>query len=161
MRSPILTLRPAQIRIWRLGLALAISIVISGTSQADDLDEVTAASDSLQTVIGRALADEDSDLLASVFTEDGAVISPNGRVVRGRMTLKASAALLFMTMGSGDIEIDRHNLSLIDDTGYETGRFVFKRSGEEANRATFAGSYTAVWQREAGRWKLAVIVGLR
>ena len=61
-------------------LALAIGIITGGPSQAGDLEDVTAASDSIQMVISKALADEDGTLLASIFTEDGAVISPDGRV---------------------------------------------------------------------------------
>ena len=141
-------------------LALVTGIITGGTSRAGDLEDVTAASDSIQVVISKALADEDGALLASIFTEDGAVISPDGSVVRGRMTLRASAALLFMTMGSGEIEINRHNISLIDSIAYETGRFVFRRSGDDTKQA-LQGSYTAVWRQEIGTWKIACTIGLR
>ena len=141
-------------------LALVIGIMIGGSSQADDLADVTVASDSMKTVIRKALTDENGGLLASIFTEDGAVISPDGRVIRGQITLRTSATLLFLTMGGGEIEINRHSLSLIDSTAYETGRFVFKRSGDETNQI-WQGSYTAIWQREAGQWKVARALGLR
>ena len=144
----------------RSGLVMAIGVVVGGLSQAGDLDDVTAASDSLQAVVREALAEEDGGLLASIFTEDGAVISPDGRVVRGRLTLRASATLLFMTMGGGEIEIKRSAISLIDSTAYETGRFVFTRTGDESGDI-WRGSYAAIWQREAGRWKVHRAIGLR
>lgn len=143
-----------------LWLALIIGFAAARPCQANDLEDVTAASDSLRTILASALADEDSDRLASLFTEDGAVITPTGRVVKGRLTLKTSAALLFMTMGGGEIEIKRSSISLIDHTAYETGQFVFRRSGDKADK-TWQGSYTAVWKREAGQWKIAVAMGLR
>jgi len=141
-------------------LVLIIGVMTGGTAQAGDLEDVTAASDSMRTVIRQALADEDGGLLASIFTEDGAVISPDGRVVRGRMTLRASATLLFMTLGGGETEINRHSINLIDSTAYETGRFVFRRSGDETTQV-WQGAYTAVWRREAGLWKVACAIGLR
>jgi len=141
-------------------LTLVIGIITGGLSQAGDLEDVTAASDSIQMVISRALADEDGTLLTSIFTEDGAVISPDGRVVRGRMTLRASATLLFMTMGSGKIEINRHSISLIDSIAYETGRFVFRRSADDTKQV-LQGAYTAVWSQEIGTWKIACAIGLQ
>ncbi len=114
----------------------------------------------MHSVVRKALSEEDGDLLASVFTEDGAIISPDGRVVSGQMTLKTSATLLFMTMGGGDIEISRQSLSVIDGTAYESGRFVFQRSGDETNQ-TWPGSYVAIWQHEEGKWKVRRALGLR
>lgn len=156
---PLSRKRPANCTIW-LGLLLALSLTLAGPTQATDLEEVTAASDKMHSTVRKALAEEDGDLLASVFTEDGAVISPNGRVVSGQLTLKTSATLLFMTMGGGSIEISRQSLSLIDGTAYESGRYIFKRSDDETNQS-WQGLYVAIWQREEGKWKVSRALGLR
>ena len=128
--------------------------------QAGPIEEIRLASDSARLVVQRAIAEEDGATLASVFTEGGAVISPTGEVLRGRLTLKASAMLLMMTLGGGDLKVTRHNLNLIDSTGYETGGFTFRRTDSDPQEKARVGRYTLIWEKEAGKWKISRAIGI-
>lgn len=152
---------PARL-ILTLTFSAAVLVQFGWTAAlAGNLEDVRAASDSAGATIRKAVVDEDGTALASVFTEDGAIISPNGQVIRGRLTIKTSATLLFLTMGGGSLDLVRQGISLIDSTAYETGHYSFRRSDDESTDQTWSGRYTVIWQREVGRWKIDRIIGLR
>ncbi len=121
---------------------------------------LTETSDAAHAAVREALIEEDGAKLASIFTEDGAIISPDGRLLRGRLTIRASASLLFLTSGGGELETTRHNLTIIDSVGYETGRFIFRRAAGDRQIIAWSGRYTIIWQPEGGRWKVARAIGL-
>lgn len=141
----------------------AIGIMMAGQTVllAGEIEAVTAASDRAQATIQEAVIDKDGASLASVFTENGAVVAPSGQVVRGRITIRASATLLFLTLGGGHLELTRDNLSLIDNTAYETGRYSFRRTGPAQKDRVWTGSYTAIWLVEEDRWRIDRLIGLR
>jgi len=141
-------------------LALILAAVGPLSATADGLADLQKASDTAHAVVRRALVEEDGSALASVFTENGAVISPTGQVVRGRTTIRASAILLLLTMGGGEMKISRQDLHLIDSTGYETGLYTFRKAGESKDRV-WTGHYTAIWEKEDSQWKVARAIGLR
>jgi ketosteroid isomerase-like protein len=123
-------------------------------------DDLRSASDSASSVVQRALAEEDGAALASVFTENGALISPTGEVLKGKLTLKASAMLLMMTLGGGDLTLKRHNLNLLDSVGYETGSFTFREDDSEKDDRGWVGRYTVIWEKENGQWKISRAIGI-
>ena len=123
-------------------------------------DDLRSASDSARTVVQRALVEEDGAALSSVFTENGAVISPTGEVLKGKLTLKASAMLLMMTLGGGDLTLKRHNLNLLDSTGYETGSFTFRKADSGKDDRDWVGRYTVVWEKENNQWKISRAIGI-
>ena len=133
---------------------------LATTVSAGPIEEIRNASDTAKAIVQRAIAEEDGAALAIVFAENGAVIAPTGEVLKGRLTLKASAMLLMMTLGGGDLKITRHNLNLIDSTGYETGAFTFRRTGSDKSEKAWVGRYTVIWEKEAGQWKIARAIGI-
>ena len=124
---------------------------------AQSKDDVIAASDAAARTVVKAVIEEDADLLASVFTENGALIAPDGRRIQGRSTIKASATLLFLTLGGGELKTARLTLSVIDGTAYETGDYVFRK---DKDKPAIKGKYVVVWKQEENRWKVAVVIGL-
>jgi len=146
---------------WR---SVCVGIVLAGLSYGEltaaALDDLRSASDSARAVVQRALAQEDGAVLSSVFTENGAVISPTGEVLKGRLTLKASAMLLMMTLGGGDLTLKRHNLSLLDSTGYETGSFTFRKADSGKDDRNWVGRYTVIWEKENDQWKISHAIGI-
>jgi uncharacterized protein (TIGR02246 family) len=141
-------------------LPLVLFLLSAGPLSAGIREDITAASDEARATVGKALADEDGGLLASIFTDDAVVISSRGQTIKGRSTIRASATLAFLTLGSGKLDLARQYLSIIDSTGYEAGRYVFRRGeGEELDPA-FSGKYLVIWEIEDGAWKVARAVGL-
>lgn len=139
-----------------IGLVLGLTPV-----GAADLTKITAASDKAAARVSKALLEEDAGVLVSIFTEDGAIIAPSGQMIRGRLTIKTSASLLFMTMGGGKLKINRRNISIIDNNAYETGRYTFQQGDEDSPAKAFTGSYTIVWLKEQGEWKVDRLIGLK
>lgn len=128
---------------------------------AADQDDVTTASNNAAAKVSQALLDEDAQKLASIFSDDGAIIVPSGQMIRGRLTIKASASLLFMTMGGGKLKINRSNISILDSNAYETGRYTFHKGEGDAQVEAWNGSYTIVWLFEEGQWKVDRLIGLK
>ncbi|MEW5796669.1 MAG: DUF4440 domain-containing protein [Candidatus Zixiibacteriota bacterium] len=127
---------------------------------ADGSTGLRLASDSALGVVQKALETEEAEGLASIFTENGAVVTPTGQTIRGRLTLRTMATLLMMTWGGGKLQISRDSLMARDSTGNEIGRFTFRRTPKDEPEQTWSGSYTIVWEREGGRWKVARAAGL-
>ncbi|MCX6835178.1 MAG: nuclear transport factor 2 family protein [candidate division Zixibacteria bacterium] len=145
---------------WPLLTNLLLIAFFAAAVSAGPIEEIRSASDTAKALVQRAIAEEDGAALATVFAEDGVVIAPTGEVLKGRLTLKASAMLLMMTLGGGDLKVTRHNLNLIDSTGYETGAFTFRRTGSDKSEKAWVGRYTVIWEREAGQWKIARAIGI-
>jgi ketosteroid isomerase-like protein len=141
-----------------------IGIVLVGLSYSTPVaavpDDLRSASDSARVRVERALVEEDGAALSSVLAENGAVISPTGEVLKGKLTLKASALLLMMTLGGGDLTLKRHNLNLLDSTGYETGSFTFRKADSGKDDRDWVGRYTVIWEKENGQWKISRALGI-
>lgn len=146
----------------RLAIALLAVLALSAAPVvAEELDDLKAASDSVHKTIVAALADENSRLLASVFTDEGAIIAPTGESMLGRLTIRASATLLFLSVEAGEVDVDRYSLNIIDGEGYETGRYLYKEPRGDAGERQFMGRYTLIWQKEDGRWRVHRAIAIR
>ena len=142
------------------GLTLAFFLAMGTVGMSAGVDDLRSASDSALIKVQRAVANEDSEILASVFTEDGAVTVPTGQIIRGRTTIRSMAALMMMTWGGGNLKVTRDTLGLRETTGHEIGRYVFRRSVKDRPDQLWSGGYTVVWEKEAGEWKISRISGL-
>lgn len=127
---------------------------------AESLVALRSASDSAKIIVQKAVAQEESEPLASVFTEDGSIVVPTGQVIRGRTTIRSMAALMMMTWGGGNLQVTRDTLQVRDSTGHEIGRFVFRRQVANQPDQVWSGSYTVVWQTESGVWRMSRVTGL-
>ena len=142
-------------------IAVTLLLLPAGTASADLLEEVTAASDSARAIAKTALVEKDAGKIASLFTEDAAVIDENGRSIRGRFTIRATLTLLLMATGETEVEISRFDLNLIDSTGYETGKYTLRETSEDGKNRTFTGRCTLIWRFEDKGWKIDRAIGIR
>ncbi len=138
---------------------VSLVLLLATPLSAEVLEDITAASDAAKGTVEQALADQDGGLLASIFTDDAVVISSRGATIKGRSTIRASATLAFLTMGSGQLEVSRRYISVVDSTGYETGNYLFRRGGDDEPGQTFSGRYTVIWELEEGAWKIGRALG--
>ena len=141
-------------------LAAAILSAMTPSIMADSIDELRAASDSSRHLVQKAVLEENADALSTIFTENGCVVTPTGQTIRGQLTIRTMATLLMMTWGGGQLQVDRDSLMVRDSTGYEIGRFSFKRSPKNQPEQRWSGSYTVVWERENNFWKISRATGL-
>jgi uncharacterized protein (TIGR02246 family) len=133
----------------------------TGGLRADVIADVTAASDSAHATVITALQKSDGAKLASVFTGDGAVITPYGQSFEGRLTIRATATLMLTAFGSGKLTITRQSISVVDGVPYETGQYRFTRRLEKNRTQRYTGRYTLIWKREDGVWKVYRAIGIR
>lgn len=131
------------------------------SASASELDTVRKASDSAHVTVREAISEGDGGKLASVFTSDGAVISPGGQTIEGRLTIRVTASLLLSSMGAGTLTTLRHDLSLIDDLAYETGEYTMRQPIADNKVRRYSGKYTIIWKVEDKSWKIYRVIGLR
>ena len=144
---------------------LLVSILVLNSRppalSAANLDSVLAASDAAHVIVSAAIAEGDGGKLASVFASDGAVMSPGGQTIEGKLTIRATATLLLTTMGTGTLIINRHDLSMIENRAYETGEYTLKQPVDDNKYRTYSGRYTIIWIQEDSVWKIYRVIGLR
>lgn len=142
-------------------LLCAWMLIAALSAFASEIDTVRKASDSAHVTVREAIAEGDGEKLASVFTSDGAVISPGGQTIEGRLTIRVTASLLLSSMGAGTLTTSRHDLSLIDDLAYETGEYTMWQPVDEKKSRSYSGKYTIIWKMEDKNWKIYRVIGLR
>ena len=135
-------------------LSVALWLPVSGLILAGSEDDLRVASDSTLAAAQAAIKDKDSGKLLSLLSDDAAVITENGRVVQGYMTLRTALMAVFLLSGGSQVSIDRYSLNLIDSTGYETGQYTVKQSLENGSEKKYTGKFTLIWKKESGRWKV-------
>ncbi len=139
-----------------------LTFVGATSALADNLADVTKASNQAQLTIKRAVAEKNSGLLSSLFTSDGAVISAQGHSISGRLQIRMAAKIAMLTGGSGKLSTTRNTISLLDDTAYETGSYTLRLSGETPQQdKTYNGYYTLVWRLEEKVWKVHRAIGMK
>jgi ketosteroid isomerase-like protein len=147
----------------RFILAIICSHVMVVTVCADELDDVMTASRAAYTTLKKALISEEGALLASVFTEDATVAAPNGTSISGRLTIRTTATLLFMTKGGGKLTVTSDSLLAIDSLNAyrENGRYTFSQHSGKDQTRQFTGRFETLWTKEDNFWKIASLVGRR
>lgn len=136
-------------------------MIMAISASASEIDAVRKASDSVHVTVREAIAEGNGGKLASVFTSDGAVISPGGQTIEGRLTIRVTASLLLSSMGAGTLTTSRYDLSLIDDLAYETGEYTMWQPVDEKKSRSYSGKYTIIWKMEDKSWKIYRVIGLR
>lgn len=104
----------------------------------------------------------DSRLLASLFVEEGALLTGNGRVWSGRAAIDSLFSGVFTTYGTSDMTITTLDIWVIDSLAYEYGRFTQKRHRPpDGDTATATGMYFEIWkQLPDGSWQILRDAGI-
>lgn len=88
--------------------------------------------------------------MASLYTEDGMILPPNGDFVEGRQQIQDFWRAV-MDMGIKTIKLQIREVEQHDDTAYEVSRATL--SGEDGQVIDQA-KYIVIWKRINGAWML-------
>jgi ketosteroid isomerase-like protein len=147
-------------RLWTLALALTFA-GLSSSAFADELSDASQASDNARGVIQKAITNRDSGLFASLFTSEGAIITPNGYTVSGRLKIRLSVKMIMLTGETGTLNAVRKSMTMIDGAAYETGSYTFRHTvSKSKENAVVSGHYTLIWRLEDKTWKIHRAIGL-
>ncbi|MCM2271743.1 MAG: nuclear transport factor 2 family protein [candidate division Zixibacteria bacterium] len=104
----------------------------------------------------------DPKLLASLFVEEGALLTRNGRVWRGRAAIDSLFTSVFAANGTSDMTITTLDIWVVDSLAYEYGRFTQKHHRPpEGDSTTATGMYFEIWkQLPDGSWKILRDAGI-
>lgn len=97
-----------------------------------------------------ALATDNPDTVAELFTKDAEILAQERGVVKGQENIRqyladqASPVIMFDT--TTDMSLVR------DDLAFETGSYIFRDTRRGADIEF--GKYMHVWRKEGDRWKL-------
>ena len=97
----------------------------------------------------------DPSMVAALFTEDGSILSSNGKVIKGRKQIleKQKAGMDYVGRGVR-VTVTTTDMWLDGETAYETGKYVYNYR-LKGKPVTDEGRYVTIWKREKdGSWKL-------
>lgn len=87
---------------------------------------------------------QDSELLASVFHENGAILGSDGKIIKGRENVKEYMANWMHQIGPSKFTINTIDVYEIDDDIYEKGSYTLTIS----NGTYHEGKFVVVWKHE-------------
>ena len=140
-------LRPLWLTV---GLFAGFSSGAAQTTAPDDLAAVRKQADSITTVIGTALAQQDTALLASALSDTVGIVLPGNKKLDSKAKAVKYFPLLMQTVGGGKLEKTR--LAIEKIAGYESlareaGTYRLTRVSEAGVTQEWRGQYTIYWKR--------------
>jgi len=139
-----------------VGLTLAGSIPAE-TTDTDALSDVITTSDTTRATVARAIADKDTVLLGSVFTEKVAIAMPRGKNLMGRANVIRYCPLLFDKFGGCEVSFHRQEFAEVrdyDDLVREAGLFEISQTVEDRVDTVWSGAYTIYWRLTDSTWSM-------
>ena len=131
-----------------IAIAIALVMMFSGGAQAGD-DEVAATIQSLNAKWDKALNTKDAAALASLYAEDGRVVTGDGKIMNGRAEIQGLFQG-FMDGGFHDHKIGMIDVKVKGDIAYETATW----SGVGGDKKTYGGHIVNIYERQAdGGWQ--------
>jgi len=109
-------------------------------------DAIVAADETFMSAFSQGNAAE----IASLYTEDGQFLPPNGGFVTGRQAIQDTFQS-FMNSGVKQIKLEALEIEGYGDTASEVGKYILKG---EAGEVMDEGKFVVIWRKEAGQWKL-------
>jgi uncharacterized protein (TIGR02246 family) len=127
----------------------------SSAAEAAELARARRAIDEGNARAVRAWATGDPELFASVFSDDGLELRPDGSVVRGRRRIVELVRASMKRLGPGvELTVKTTGVWLDGATAYESGKSVYKYT-QDGQPKTFETLFVSVWKRQRnGVWKL-------
>jgi len=105
--------------------------------------------------IGRAFSSGDTAAVAAFYTENAAVLPPNGQMIRGRKAIEDFWKGA-MAMGVRSIQLTTLDVESSGDLAYEIGNATLEIQPQGGSASTDTVKYVVVWKRGADNsWKLA------
>ena len=131
----------------RKSMILVLVLLMAGCMQTPQTD--LEGLKGMRAVFQSALDAKDPAAIAAIYTEDGALLPPNGETVSGRAAIEAFwTETLASGIGGEGTDIEVHALG---DVGYTVGTFT----ATDADGATIGeGKYVEIWRHVDGKWQL-------
>ncbi len=92
----------------------------------------------------------DAEGLASLYTDEGQVLSTGNDVITGKAGIQEFWQAL-VEMGIKSAKLETLELNEYTDTAVEVGKYTL---GGEDGQVLDRGKYIVIWKREDGQWKL-------
>jgi uncharacterized protein (TIGR02246 family) len=89
-----------------------------------------------------AFKQQDADMLANVFHEEGATFGANGKVTLGRSAVKEAMGSWMQSVGKCVFTIDTDEVYVIEEEIYEIGHYSLTKE----NKEYFEGKFVVVWK---------------
>jgi uncharacterized protein (TIGR02246 family) len=99
----------------------------------------------------------DPSLVAALFTEDGSILSSDGKVIKGRQQIRERQKAGMAYVGRGvKVTATTTDMWVDGDTAYEAGKFSYKYQ-HDGKPVVDEGRYVTIWKRQKdGSWKLFI-----
>jgi uncharacterized protein (TIGR02246 family) len=97
------------------------------------------------------------EMLAAIFTDDGVMLSQDGKVFKGRRQIleRQKAAMQSVTRPI-KVSVITVKIWLDGDTAYETGKYKYEYT-EKGKPTTEEGRYVTTWKRQSdSSWRLSM-----
>ena len=131
-----------------IALTVVLAMAFGATTQAGS-DDVTAAVKALNAKWDNALNSGDAATVASLYAEDGRVVTGNGKILNGRGEIQD------LFQGFIDGGFHEHKIELIDvkvsgNIAFETANW----SGVGGDQKTYGGRLVNIYERQpGGEWQ--------
>lgn len=133
----------------------------SGDKSAEILTEAKRAIDKGNAQWVEAWEKNDPSMIASIFTENGVILSSSGKVIKGHQQIHDAIKAFMQALGKGSkVGIATTNVWVDGDTAYETGKSTYTYQ-QDGKTVADEGRYATSWKRQKdGSWKLAVAMSV-
>ncbi len=136
-----------------VGLALALLALACAEAKpaAPSADDVRAAIEASNRAFGEAVRAADTGAIAALYTEEGAVLPPNGAKATGRAAVTEFWGAALASGIAGAVLTTEEVDYAGGDTAAEVGSAVLTaKDGSVADE----GKYVVLWKQEAGAWRM-------
>lgn len=127
-----------------IAFALGLVLIPGGAAHAGS-DDVTAAVQTLNTNWDNAFNGKDAAMVASLYAEDGRVVTGDGKILNGRDEIQGLFQS-FMDGGFHEHKIEMIDVKVSGDTAYETAKW----SGVGGDKKNYGGHLVNIYQRQSG-----------
>ena len=136
-------------------LSLIVVVILASAASANDGHEADRqAIEKSARVFAQAFGHGDAAAVASLWTAEGEMRDPGGRVIQGRKDIEAAFRTLFKEQPKATIEVLIKSIRFpAKDLAVEEGLLRLSHGGKEMPTTT---SYVVVHVREGGQWKIAL-----
>ena len=146
----------------RLMLIAAAGLLLAGPTlsqeqPADSLGPLLALSDSVQTVVAKALLTKDIPLLRTVLKDEVGILLPGPIPLSAKEATTVYDALLLVTFGGGELKTSRvktKRMKNAEQYVQELCSFELTRTAADSTVQSWTGHYTAYWFEDKGQWSL-------
>ena len=104
-----------------------------------------------------ALIDGDAEKIASLYTENGTLFPPSGKIVKGQKAIQSYWKTSIEGSKTLRVETENIDFELYGSTAYESGTYslTYRLPGEQDTQ-TAEGIYLIIWKKRGDTWKLHI-----